>query len=43
MWTYFTYTNITYNLRKRPILYLSSTYSTYYGIFRSFPETSDFK
>ena len=31
MWLYFTYNNITNNLRKGPILFLSSTYSTYYG------------
>ena len=31
MWSYFTYNNITYNLRKGPILYLPSTHSTYYG------------
>ena len=31
MWSYFTYKNITYNLRKGPILYLPSTHSTYYG------------
>ena len=32
MWPYFTYINISYNLRKGPILYLPSTHSTYYGI-----------
>ena len=31
MWPYFTYNNITYNLRKEPILYLPSMHSTYYG------------
>ena len=31
MWPYFTYNNISYNLRKGPILYLPSTHSTYYG------------
>ena len=31
MWPYFTYSNISYNLRKEPILYLPSTHSTYYG------------
>ena len=31
MWSYFTYNNITCNLRKGPILYLPSTYSTYCG------------
>ena len=31
MWPYFTYKNISYNLRKGPILYLPSTHSTYYG------------
>ena len=31
MWPYFTYNNISYNLRKGPILYLPSTQSTYYG------------
>ena len=31
MWPYFTYNNISYNLRKEPILYLPSTHSTYYG------------
>ena len=30
MWPYFTYNNITYNLRKWPILYLPSTHSTHY-------------
>ena len=30
-WPYFTYSNISYNLRKGPILYLPSTHSTYYG------------
>ena len=30
MWPYFTYNNISYDLRKRPILYLPSTHSTYY-------------
>ena len=28
---YFTYNNITYDLRKGPTLYLSSKHSTYYG------------
>ena len=31
MWPYFTYNNISYNLRKGHILYLPSTHSTYYG------------
>ena len=31
MWSYFTCSNITYNLRKGPILYLQSTHSTYYS------------
>ena len=31
IWSYFTYNNISYNLRKGPILYLLSTHSTYYG------------
>ena len=31
MWPYFTYNNISYNLRKGPILYLPRTRSTYYG------------
>ena len=31
MWAYLTYNNITYNLKKGRILYLPSTYSTYYG------------
>ena len=31
MWSYFSYNNITYNLRKEPMLYLPSTHSTYYG------------
>ena len=31
MWLYFTYNNITCNLRKGPILYLPSLHSTYYG------------
>ena len=31
MWPYFTYNNISYNLRKGPIPYLPSTHSTYYG------------
>ena len=31
MWPYFTYNNISYNLRKGPIVYLPSTYSTYYS------------
>ena len=31
MWPYFTYNNISYNLRKGPILYLPSTHSAYYG------------
>ena len=31
MWPYFDYNNITYNLRKEPILYLPSTNSTYHG------------
>ena len=31
MWPYFTYNNTSYNLRKRPILYLPSAHSTYYG------------
>ena len=30
MWSYFTYNNITCNIRKEPILYLPSTHSTYY-------------
>ena len=30
IWPYYTYSNISYNLRKGPILYLASTYSTYY-------------
>ena len=30
MWSHFTYNNITYNLRKGPILYLPSKHSTYY-------------
>ena len=30
MWPYFTYSNISYKLRKASILYLSSTHSTYY-------------
>ena len=29
MWHYFTYNNITYNLRKGPIPYLPNTHSTY--------------
>ena len=29
MWPYLTYYNITYNLRKCPILYLPNTHSTY--------------
>ena len=29
MWPYFTYNNITYNLRKGPVLYLTSPHSTY--------------
>ena len=31
MWPYFTYNNISYYLRKGPILYLPSTYTAYYG------------
>ena len=31
MWSYFAYNNISYNLRKGPILYLHSMHSTYYG------------
>ena len=31
MWPYFTYNNISCNLRKGPILYLPSTHSTFYG------------
>ena len=31
MWPYFDYNNITYNLRKEPILYLPSTNLTYHG------------
>ena len=31
MWPYFSYKNMSYNLRKGPILYLPSTHSTYYG------------
>ena len=31
MWTCFTYNNISYNLRKGPILYLRSTHSRYYS------------
>ena len=31
MWPYFTYNNISYNLRKGPILYLPRAHSTYYG------------
>ena len=31
MWSYFSYNNITYNLRKEPMLYLPSTHSTCYG------------
>ena len=31
MWPYFTYNNITYNLRKRLILYFPSAHSTYHG------------
>ena len=31
MWPYFTYNNISYNLRKGPILYLPGTHSAYYG------------
>ena len=30
MWSYLAYNNISYNLRKGPILYLPSTHSTYY-------------
>ena len=31
MWPYFTYNNISYNLRKGYILYLPNTHSTYDG------------
>ena len=31
VWPYFNYNNTSYNLRKRPILYLPSAHSTYYG------------
>ena len=31
MWPYFTYNNISYNLRKGFILYLPSPHATYYG------------
>ena len=31
MWPYFTFNNITYNLRKGPIPYFSSTDSIYYS------------
>ena len=32
MWPYFTYNNISYNLRKGPILYLPSTHSALWKI-----------
>ena len=32
MWSYFTFKNITYNIRNRPLLKLPDAKSTYYGI-----------
>ena len=42
MWPYFTHNNITYNLRKEPILYLPSMHSTYYDT-NSVKSVSEFK